>query len=268
MLLAGCQNNFIAGKSNNKNNIEVSDKPQPGVVAVIDSDIIINQPLSNDTISSPVEITGRARSGEGAVYFRLKDGMNKAIAEGSATAPLGGSGLGFYSGKLEFDRPTTQNGWLEVYTKDAQDNSEQNLISLPIVFKEFSKPKIKLYFSNIKEDPNVLDCSKVFMVEREIEPTNQIVKSVISELIKGVTEEEMANGYLTNLPETAIELKSMDLKDGVLTVDFNQALQEGVGGSCRVIAIRSQITETLKQFENVKEVIISIDGKTEDILQP
>ena len=33
-------------------------------------------------------------------------------------------------------------------------------------------------------------------------------------------------------------------------------------------AIRVQITETLEQFPTVDSVIISIDGRTEDILQP
>jgi len=35
----------------------------------------------------------------------------------------------------------------------------------------------------------------------------------------------------------------------------------------RVSAIRAQITETLKQFETVNEVIVSIDSRVEDILQ-
>jgi len=35
-----------------------------------------------------------------------------------------------------------------------------------------------------------------------------------------------------------------------------------------VTAIRAQITETLKQFPTVENVVISIDGRTEDILQP
>jgi len=45
-------------------------------------------------------------------------------------------------------------------------------------------------------------------------------------------------------------------------------LQYQVGGSCRVSAIRAQIIETLKQFSTVKNVVISINGRTEDILQP
>ena len=51
-------------------------------------------------------------------------------------------------------------------------------------------------------------------------------------------------------------------------VDFSKELGIGVAGSCRVEAIRSQITETLKQFKNVENVIISIEKETENILQP
>ena len=51
-------------------------------------------------------------------------------------------------------------------------------------------------------------------------------------------------------------------------VDFDEQLEFQVGGSCRVSAIRAQIIQTIKQFSTVKDVIISINGRTEDILQP
>jgi len=54
----------------------------------------------------------------------------------------------------------------------------------------------------------------------------------------------------------------------VAKADFDEQLEFQVGGSCRVSAIRAEITQTLKQFSTVKEVVISIDGRTEDILQP
>ncbi len=51
-------------------------------------------------------------------------------------------------------------------------------------------------------------------------------------------------------------------------VDFNEALQEGVGGSMRVTGIRRQIQATLLWIPGVTSVILSIEGRTEDILQP
>ena len=45
-------------------------------------------------------------------------------------------------------------------------------------------------------------------------------------------------------------------------------LTEGVGGTCLVERIRSQIRNTLQQFPTVKSVVISVDGKTEGVLEP
>ncbi|MFP3868831.1 MAG: GerMN domain-containing protein [Desulfobacteraceae bacterium] len=50
--------------------------------------------------------------------------------------------------------------------------------------------------------------------------------------------------------------------------DFDQTLEYRVAGSCRVQAIRAQIEHTLRQFPTVTEVVISINGKTEEILEP
>jgi V8-like Glu-specific endopeptidase len=36
----------------------------------------------------------------------------------------------------------------------------------------------------------------------------------------------------------------------------------------RVTAVRAQITETLRQFDTVNNVVISVEGRTEDVLQP
>ena len=53
-----------------------------------------------------------------------------------------------------------------------------------------------------------------------------------------------------------------------MAVDFDAQLEEGMGGSCRVSAVRAQITETLLQFSEARNVVISVDGRIEDILQP
>lgn len=51
-------------------------------------------------------------------------------------------------------------------------------------------------------------------------------------------------------------------------IDFESSLQEGVGGSCRVENIRSQIERRLKQFPFIKDVVISVEGNSEEVLQP
>ena len=47
-----------------------------------------------------------------------------------------------------------------------------------------------------------------------------------------------------------------------------EAFQYGVAGSCRVLAIRAQIESTLKQFPSIKKVVISVNGRTGEVLQP
>ena len=65
-----------------------------------------------------------------------------------------------------------------------------------------------------------------------------------------------------------VRVRTTALANTIFTVDFDKQLEYQVGGSCMVSAIRAQITDTLKQFRKVGTVRISIDGRTEDILQP
>jgi len=53
-----------------------------------------------------------------------------------------------------------------------------------------------------------------------------------------------------------------------LILKNDKQIEYQMGGSCRVSAIRSQITQNLLQFPTIKNVIISVNGRTEDILQP
>jgi spore germination protein GerM len=61
-------------------------------------------------------------------------------------------------------------------------------------------------------------------------------------------------------------LQNLTIENGIARADFNSALN--VGGSCRVTAISSQIKQTLLQFDTVNQVIISINGRTDNVLQP
>jgi len=90
------------------------------------------------------------------------------------------------------------------------------------------------------------------------------VALAMHELLKGPTTWEKSQGYYTSLP-----LKIAEPSFTLFGLEFQADLQEGVGGSCRTAAIRAQINETYKRNQGVKEdPIISINGRTEDILQP
>jgi len=125
---------------------------------------------------------------------------------------------------------------------------------------------VKIFFGNIKEDPEVLNCEKVYSVERQVFKKKAMVQA-LEELLKGPTLEEQEKEYLTNI-NPGVNINSLIVEDDIVKVDFDEQLGFQVGGSCRVLAIRSQITETLVQFSEINDVIISINGRIEDILQP
>jgi len=125
---------------------------------------------------------------------------------------------------------------------------------------------VKAFFNNDKMDPE-FSCNKVFPVERKILKTLAVARTALEELLKGTTEAEKAERYFTSI-NPGVKIQSLTIENGMARVDFDEQLEFQVGGSCRVAAIRAQITQTLKQFPTVQNVLISIDGRTEDILQP
>lgn len=127
---------------------------------------------------------------------------------------------------------------------------------------------VKIYFNNPKTDPNwEFECSNVLPVEREIPYTKSVALATINELLKGPTDAEKTKGYVSNI-NSGVKVQKLTIVNSVAKIDFNEQLQYQVGGSCKTSAIIAQIKQTLKQFKTIKDVIISIDGESESILQP
>lgn len=126
---------------------------------------------------------------------------------------------------------------------------------------------VKAFFNNSQLDPE-FSCNKVFPVERIVPKTQTPARKALELLLEGnLTPAETEQGFLTSINQN-VKIQKLTIEQGIAKVDFDEQLEFQVGGSCRVSAIRSQISQTLKQFPTVKEVLISIDGRTEDILQP
>lgn len=105
-------------------------------------------------------------------------------------------------------------------------------------------------------------------VSRMVSADGPLAEAVLEELLKGPTPAERHQGLTTFIPEgTVVKSVSVD-PDGVVHADFNEALQEGVGGSMWVMGIRRQIQASLLWIPGVTSVILSIEGRTEEILQP
>ncbi len=121
---------------------------------------------------------------------------------------------------------------------------------------------ISLYFLQTVDEQE-----EVVAVTRVIPVTIAVGKASIEELLKGPSDIEKEEGYSTAIPEAA-ELLSIDIQNGVASVDFSKELQAGVAGSAWVMSIRDQIEKTLLQFDTIDEVVIMVNGESEEVLQP
>lgn len=239
----------------------------------IEPNITVEEPKPGQKISSPVTIQGQAKNiFENQFNYRIRDENGKVLAEGSnMTANQEMTQYSPYNTTAEFMMPEGEKGIIEVFDRSAADGTEVDKITIPVVFAEsISKSptsSVKIFFSNNKKDTDLIECDKVYEVSRIVTTTQAIGKATLEELLNGPTAEEKKLGYVTSI-NPKVKIQKLTIEKGTATIDFDETLQKGVGGSCRITTIKTQIIETLKQFETVKNVIISINGNTEDILQP
>jgi hypothetical protein len=251
---------------------EVSENPKNDLIKV-------SYPKPNDFISSPLEITGEAKGNwffEASFPVKIFDDNNFLLGVKPAQALGEWMTEDFvpYESKIFFAVPSTPKGRL-VLKKDNPSGLPEydDELIIPVYFKdmkeapkEFMTSKIFLSDSNFVNEP-YFDCSKTIAVERQVFKTAAVARAALEALLRGAVQDEINRGFVSTInPGTRI--KKLTIENGAAKVDFDEQLEFQVGGSCMVAAIRAQITQTLKQFSTVDSVIISINGRTEDILQP
>jgi len=221
-------------------------------------------PQANEKISSPLLITGEARGFwffEATFPVKLLDDKGNIIAQHYAQAKGDWMTEDFvpFESELVFEAPTTQKGWL-VLEKDNPSSLSENAdeLRIPIIF-DYSKT-VKLYYYNPEQDKDEsgnIQCSRdgLVAVEREIHVTKTPIQETIKLLIAGqLTDTEKSQGITTEYPLEGFSLKGTSLKDGVLTLEFEDPNYKTGGGSCRVGILWFQIEATAKQFSEVQKV--------------
>jgi len=126
---------------------------------------------------------------------------------------------------------------------------------------------VKIFFANSDKNTKTTDCSLVYPIYRDVPKTSEAVNEAVGRLFEGLSWDEANLGYFNTI-NYGTKLNSLTIRGGVAHVDFNKRIEYGVVDSCNAAEIRSQITSTLKQFPNVKDVVISVDGKTDGLLRP
>jgi hypothetical protein len=144
---------------------------------------------------------------------------------------------------------------VKAVTDQVYSEIEKRMISFP---KPEVPVKVKVYFGKQEE---------MHELERTIPATAQIARATLMELIAGPTFDEKEEGYYSSI-NTRAEIQDLSISNGIAYVDFSVELERGVAGSTTVQFIRDQIEKTLLQFQTIDTVIISIDGRVDDILQP
>lgn len=211
--------------------------------------VVVTQPRRDAQVGAHgLVIVGEARVFENTVQWRVKDSAGAVLDEGFTTAASPDIGqFGPFVAYANYTAVAGEEGAVEVFVYSAKDGSEEEMVRVPVRFVAEEEAQIFL-----SVDATPLDCG-------DVAPVNRFVldkAGAVWEVLESATE----------VPRGVI-LKSLTENDGIVTVDFNSAIE--AGGSCRVTAIRAQITSTLKAFDGVNEVIITVEGGDPDLaLQP
>lgn len=226
------------------NDVETPSRP-PATPAPAEANITIDRV----EIANPIVITGTARTFENNVALRVVDAKGAVIAEDFATATGEMGTHSPYRGTVWITRDPGPRVTVQALEYSAKDGSEQSVVS---VERPFGVEMIEVYLTLATPDCNGT------VVEKQ-----RIPKSVSHARL---LVETLMRSRKTPFPQGS-RVRSINLRDGVLTVDFNERLQN-VGGACRAGMIREMVTKTLMRVPNVKRVVITAAGSEALALQP
>jgi len=234
--------------------------------------IQVGSPLAGETVGSPLIVSGIAK---GSWYFeasfpvRLLDAAGKELAVVPAQAQGNWMTENFvpFIAILNFELDDVKEGKL-VLANDNPSGLPENdkFIEIPVKFSS-DKTMVKVFFGHPVAGDMETECENVVALGRSTAKTTAIGRAALEELFKGLADQEKELGYITSI-NPGVNIQKLTIENKVAKIDLSKELEQAVGGSCRVAAISAQIAETLKQFPTVASVIISVDGRTEDILQP
>ncbi len=126
--------------------------------------------------------------------------------------------------------------------------------------------QVQVYFGSEKAG-SLDDCTVVAPVSRTIVNAETLAPGALEKLLLGPTSGEKRVGYFSSINDGVL-IQKFEVKGGVAYIDLSSRFSEGVAGSCRVMAIRSQIERTLTDLPDIDSVVISVNGETEGILEP
>ena len=97
--------------------------------------MILAAPIDDIGVGSPIAIAGRAIAFESTINVRVRDGRGETLVEAAAMTDAPDVGrFGDFTVELEFDKPSTSSGTVEIFEYSARDGAEINKVSVSVGF--------------------------------------------------------------------------------------------------------------------------------------
>ena len=234
-----------------------------------DGTIVVETPVGGAIIDGAViDIAGRAKLEGGPLRIVVKDAVGTEIAAAQTEIVSTDAVYGRFRQSFTLAVRPVGNVVVSVARTSGAGGHVTRDVSFPDPNASASDTvNIKTYFYDPSQGADA-DCSAVIAVDRAVPAKSAAYRSALETLLAGPTADERALGYASAIPQAAA-LKSVAADAaGTVTADFTEALERGVAGACRTSAIRAQIISTLRQFPEVRSVVITVGGRSEGILQP
>lgn len=229
--------------------------------------IKVTSPRANQTVQSPLTIKGEAKGFwffEASFPVKILDEGGNVLGQGIAQAKSDWMTEDFvpFEAIIDFEAPATEKGFL-VLRKDNPSGLPEHdeEFRIPIVLEKTQPQQtVNLYYYNPemdKDESGNIMCSRqgLAQVQRKISLTQTPIQDTIKLLLRGeLTNEERGQGISTEYPLEGLSLGGANVKDGVLTLQFNDPNYKTGGGSCRVGILWFQIEATAKQFTGIQQV--------------
>jgi hypothetical protein len=94
--------------------------------------ILVEQPTADETVTSPLRVTGNANTFEATFEYDLKDASGKVIAHHFVTATSGNGQRGTFDFTFPFTVSSEQDGTLVVFETSAADGSRIHIREIPL----------------------------------------------------------------------------------------------------------------------------------------
>ena len=113
---------------------QLGDDDSWWVIGASTPNIVLNAPSSGETVSSPLEVSGRARAFEGTVEVELRaDGQLEPIGGDFATA--GSDQMRPFSSEVQFSGADADSGVLMVRSRSAEDGAVAEVTVVRVHFR-------------------------------------------------------------------------------------------------------------------------------------